>query len=56
MARSMWPPSSPVAVALPPLVAARSAAIGKEARRIGEEVNQWRTENDANPAHKRLPL
>jgi hypothetical protein len=55
-ARSMWPAWSPVAVALPPLVAARSAAIGNEARRIGEEVGQWRGENDANPARKRLPL
>jgi hypothetical protein len=55
MARSVWPPSSPVAVALPPLVVARSAAIGEEARRIGEEVGQWRAENDANPARKRLP-
>jgi hypothetical protein len=34
----------------------RSAAIGNEARRIGEEVGQWRAENDANPARKRLPL
>jgi hypothetical protein len=38
------------------LVATRSAAIGNEARRIGEESGQWRAENDANPARKRLPL